>query len=438
MANVFISYRRTDAVRVEQLVTAIQAHGIDVWWDRSLEQNAEFGALIREEIAKAGAVVVCWSDAAAESRWVVAEADEADYRKKYVGCMIGPGRAPPPFNTMNNANLAEWQGRADDPQLLMLLEKVGRLIGRPDVAERASSQRRSQSETTERKQRENEAAQVQQEQERLRADDLARQKAMADRLRPGAVWRDVSSKLPADALPEMMTLPKGSFERATGEAGMFAKKFYTVTIDRVIAIGKFPVVRREWDFAAPRIIEGDFQAKLEHNNVIQNLFLAGRQIEGEARGRYPVAGLKRNFIENYILRLNQELGLVGRPDAYRLPSEGEWEFACRANTKTDYYWGNKPNAKNCNFDIMTPVGSYPPNGFGLYDMHGRHGELVSDVPSYSKAGHRVPEDATPFISGPQRTYVMHRGGGLNCFERYIEADLETASGFRLARTLLPS
>lgn len=147
MADIFVSYSRADEARVGMLVRALEAHGVSVWWDRSLEQGANFGAMIRQEIAAAKAVVVCWSDAASKSQWVLDEADEAKHLGKYVGCQIGVGRAAMGFNTLNNANLATWEGAADDMQLLMLLADLGRKIDRPDIAERADVQRRMLAET---------------------------------------------------------------------------------------------------------------------------------------------------------------------------------------------------------------------------------------------------------------------------------------------------
>ena len=67
---------------------------------------------------------------------------------------------------------------------------------------------------------------------------------------------------------------------------------------------------------------------------------------------------------------------------YRLPTEAEWEYACRANFPSPYYFGNwlSPREANFNSEIgkTTDVGSYPPNAFGLYDMHGNVWEWCSD------------------------------------------------------------
>jgi formylglycine-generating enzyme required for sulfatase activity len=69
-------------------------------------------------------------------------------------------------------------------------------------------------------------------------------------------------------------------------------------------------------------------------------------------------------------------------DGYRLPSRAEWEFACRAGTTTDYNTGDHRtlpiSAARMKANCPSPVGTYPPNGWGLYDMHGNINEWCSD------------------------------------------------------------
>jgi len=67
---------------------------------------------------------------------------------------------------------------------------------------------------------------------------------------------------------------------------------------------------------------------------------------------------------------------------FRLPTEAEWEHACRAGTKTDYSFGENITEEQANFNRIhnktMPVGSYQPNPFGLYEMHGNVWEWCSD------------------------------------------------------------
>ena len=99
---------------------------------------------------------------------------------------------------------------------------------------------------------------------------------------------------------------------------------------------------------------------------------------------------------------------------YRLPTEAEWEYACRAGTKTAFHFGNALSSENANFNGNYPagdaakgpylrkptsIGSYKPNAFGLYDMHGNVAEWCADwydprilfwtVPMKPPSGHRL-------------------------------------------------
>jgi formylglycine-generating enzyme required for sulfatase activity len=102
----------------------------------------------------------------------------------------------------------------------------------------------------------------------------------------------------------------------------------------------------------------------------------------------PVERVSWEDAQAFVAKLNE---LEGRP-IYRLPTEAEWEYACRAETETAYSWGNEPDCGRANYGAgplfdeckdrnpgrTTPVGEYPPNPRGLYDMHGNVFEWCSD------------------------------------------------------------
>ena len=98
--------------------------------------------------------------------------------------------------------------------------------------------------------------------------------------------------------------------------------------------------------------------------------------------RAPVSYVSRDDAQGFIGWLNKKEGT----QAYRLPSESEWEYAARAGTTTRYSWGNAIGRNRANCDGCgsrwdnerpAPVGSFAPNAFGLYDMHGNVTEWVA-------------------------------------------------------------
>ena len=118
--------------------------------------------------------------------------------------------------------------------------------------------------------------------------------------------------------------------------------------------------------------------------------------------------------------------------AYRLPTEAEWEYACRAGTQTNYWWGDRFDADRLNSQptwresgapwprdehtLITPVDRYPANPFGLFDILGNNWEWVQDYSSESYYAELVRRPESPVVD-PQGPASGHervlRGGGWN-------------------------
>lgn len=113
MVDVFISYSRSNRERVRVLADAVKALGYIVWWDDELPPHKSYGDVISEKIANARAAIVCWSADAAQSEWVRAEADLARNQKKLIQTSYDDVMPPMPFNQIQFASLADWQGQAD-------------------------------------------------------------------------------------------------------------------------------------------------------------------------------------------------------------------------------------------------------------------------------------------------------------------------------------
>jgi formylglycine-generating enzyme required for sulfatase activity len=135
---------------------------------------------------------------------------------------------------------------------------------------------------------------------------------------------------------------------------------------------------------------------------------------------------------------------------YRLLTEAEWEYAARAGTTTAYYWGDDIGNNNADCDGCdskwdnrqpAPVGSFRPNAFGLYDMHGNVWEWVEDC--YQANYNSAPADGSAWTKGNCNSRVV-RGGSWGHAPVFLRAayrrGLTTGNridslGFRVGRTL---
>lgn len=223
--------------------------------------------------------------------------------------------------------------------------------------------------------------------------------------------------------PEMVVIPAGSYRM--GEA--FNK--HKVTIARPFAIGKYPVTVAEW------------RCYTEKSGA--TYVPSDNEWEGDS---LPVTNINWFDVQNYVQWLSSQTGKT-----YRLLSEAEWEYACRAGAVTEYYWGDEIGSNNCNCQnsgsewsrkCASPVGSFKPNVFGLYDMSGNVWEWLEDIWHDNYEG--APTDGKPWSSGGNQLGRVMRGGSWSSFPQYARCAHRLGSvpsirnfnfGFRIARTL---
>lgn len=130
MVDVFISYSRDNKARVAQIAQAVSAAGYAVWWDAELPPHRSYGEVITEKIGSAKAAIVVWSHQSAQSEWVRAEADVARNQKKLVQTAIDDVMPPLPFNQIQFAELADWNGEPDHRGWRKVLMSLEELCGR--------------------------------------------------------------------------------------------------------------------------------------------------------------------------------------------------------------------------------------------------------------------------------------------------------------------
>src|SRR3954469_15317666 len=124
MADIFISYARDDAETARRFAEAFQDAGLSVWWDDALRSGEAFDESIERALREAKAVVVLWSASSVASRWVRAEATQADRNHTLVPVMIEPCQRPMIFELTHTADLTHWQGDRKDKAWQSLVADV--------------------------------------------------------------------------------------------------------------------------------------------------------------------------------------------------------------------------------------------------------------------------------------------------------------------------
>ncbi len=203
---------------------------------------------------------------------------------------------------------------------------------------------------------------------------------------------------------EMVAIPSGEFlmgsPDGTGDSDEHPQHRVKIA---PFFMGKYPVTQAQWQAVAalPQV-----ERELNPNPA---------NFKGENR---PVECVSWYEAVEFCQRLSRQTG-----KDYRLPSEAEWEYACRAGTTTPFYFGETITPDLANYDgnytygngsqgkylkQTTDVGSYLPNAFGLYDLHGNVWEWCADRWHDNYQG--APTDGSAWITGGNSDRRMLRGG----------------------------
>jgi formylglycine-generating enzyme required for sulfatase activity len=260
-------------------------------------------------------------------------------------------------------------------------------------------------------------------------DNYALKPSIESALKPLASFHEC-----ANDCPEMIVIQAGSFTMGSSvtEKGHYTTEGpqHSVTIAKPFAVSKFDVTFAEWDACVsvggcPRVRDSGF-----------------------GRGTRPVINVSWDDAQQYVAWLSR---MTGRP--YRLLTEAEWEYAARAGSTTAYFWGDEIGKGNANcmdcdskwgYRQTSPVGSFKPNAFGLYDMNGNVWQWVQDCHHDNYEG--APTDGSGWTIRDCSLPVI-RGGSWYDDSRALRSAnrlrISTVGrmphvGFRIGRTLIPN
>ena len=180
------------------------------------------------------------------------------------------------------------------------------------------------------------------------------------------------------------------------------------------SMGKYPITQVQWKAVAAL-------PQIEHSLESDPSYFQGDNL--------PVEQVSWHEAVELCKRLSRKTGRN-----YRLPSEAQWEYACRAGTRTPFHFSETITTKLANYDgnypyanapkgedreKTTEVGSFPANAFGLYDLHGNVWEWCAD--SWHENYRGVPSDGRVWESSGDNSYRLVRGGSWFNYARYCRS-----------------
>jgi len=223
--------------------------------------------------------------------------------------------------------------------------------------------------------------------------------------------------------PTMVVLPAGDYlmgsppDEAERRANEIQRR---IRFARPFALSATPVTWNQWEACARdawcEAAEIDMALKLNPDNT------PNENYHDYGRGTRPAVGMSWYDAQRFVGWLNWK---TGEDDAYRMPSEAEWEYGARAGTTTAFPWGEELDYNYGNFgqrdtglagwaegrdtwvDETSPVASFPPNAWGLFDMHGNIFEWVQDC--YEEDFAHAPVDGNANTEGNCANRVFRAG-----------------------------
>ena len=194
---------------------------------------------------------------------------------------------------------------------------------------------------------------------------------------------------------EMLRIPEGRFWMGSPESEEKRDDWegpqHRVSVPAFF-MGKYPVIQRQW-YAVSLLDDVDI-----HLNPDPSYFKGGN---------LPVEQVSWDDAVEFCKRLSKKTG-----KDYRLPSEAEWEYACRSGTTSPYHFGKEITEGLANHDDhckgTTEVGKFPANPLGLHDMHGNVWEWCLDHWHENYEG--APTDGRAWVTGGDDLFRVVRGG----------------------------
>jgi sulfatase modifying factor 1 len=479
MSDIFLSYARADKARVMPIVQHLEAQGWSVFWDNNIPPGQRWADYIERHLNKAKCLVVVWSENSVRSDWVLAEAEEGRKKNMLVPLKIDQVDPPLVFRSIQAADMTAWNNDAGYSEFNRLVDAIAALVPKPvesKVSVEPSISREPVHPTVAKE---------------TVVTPMSGQLKPTEPKNSALVWSVVTVIIIAliswfvighgylskpvqpqrkDAVSAVhydttkifkpRAQPKAPVPAPKPEAKVISKQKVDAVPQAVPAAPVLPIIPvapvqpripqnfvlikgRTFSMGSSESEVGHQNNETQHKVKLNDFAISKYEVtvgeylkfametkrtlpdDKEVGDHFPVVNVSWNDAMAYCKWLTKKR----KNGTYRLPTEAEWEYACRAGTATPFNTGENLTTDQANYNGIysyrnyamgaflgktVPVDSFQPNGYELYNMHGNVWEWCSDWYGEEYYEECLKQGVVGNPQGPSSgSYRVLRGGSWN-------------------------
>ncbi len=371
MTDIFVSYAHEDLERVKPIVKELELRGWSVFWDKKIPPSVHWRSYLKEKLDESSSVLVVWSRDSIKKPWIQVEADEAYKRKILVPLFLDAVEPPFGFNQIQAADLSTWKNDSSYPEFLLLLDAIESKIP-SRLLHVVNSETK---ETVVRQKRyllKNWLSKISKTQRQWAVIAVVALLVAVVGLRYFTNHSVVVSSdfVKISGSSFTMGSPMSELQRKSDEGPQHQVRLSDFYIRRYeVTVGEFRKFIEASGYKTDAEKHGgsyvwnnngrgrsyvwngnsfDNQPGINWRHGVSGI------VRSQNEENHPVVNVSWNDAVEYCKWLSSTTG-----KSYRLPTEAEWEYACRAGSRTPFNTGEKLTTSQANYDGTIPYNNSP-------------------------------------------------------------------------------